>query len=162
MGISTYRDSLMILPLSSVSSSASSSMFFSMSSASFHKMRPRSLADILRHGPCRSSNALRADCTAASTSCADAAATWVNSSPVAGLMVANVLDELRHSPPMSSLPGLIWLLVAVSICQHSSPQRARRLHKGLLRNYFPLNVAGRFSTYALRPSLASSLWNRSC
>src|SRR5207253_4082518 len=106
----------------------------------FHKIRPRSLADILRQGPWRSSKALRAACTAASTSCADAVATWVSSSPVAGLMVANVLAEFRHSPPISSLPGLIWLLVAVSICQNSSPQRARRLHKGLLRNYFPLNV----------------------
>src|SRR3984893_16300444 len=28
--------------------------------------------------------------------------------------------------------------------------------------YFALNVAGRFSTYAAKPSLASSLWNSSC
>src|SRR5580765_8928654 len=32
----------------------------------------------------------------------------------------------------------------------------------LHQTYFAVNVAGRFSTYAARPSLASSLWNRIC
>src|SRR5581483_3033748 len=31
-----------------------------------------------------------------------------------------------------------------------------------MAHYFAVNVAGRFSTYAARPSLASSLWNSSC
>src|SRR5207253_2431393 len=51
--MSTYLDSKIGLPLSSVSSSASSSMFFSTRSANRHSSRPRSLVDILRHGRAR-------------------------------------------------------------------------------------------------------------
>src|SRR5262249_37885363 len=46
---------------------------------------------------------------------------------------------------------------------HRDPSLRSGLQKEPLQSsYFALNVAGRFSTYAFRPSLASSLANRRC
>src|SRR5262249_44231006 len=93
-------------------------MFFSTRSPIRHRTFPRSLADILRHGPARSSNALRAEATAWSTSLAFASETWVSTSPVAGFTESNDLPEpSTHWPLMSSLPGATFALVAVSICE---------------------------------------------
>src|SRR5579864_5978962 len=106
------------LPLSSVSSSANSSMFFSSRSARRQSSLPRSLADIFCQGPPRSSKALRASLTARSTSAAPASATWVITSPVAGLMVSKVFAVTTHSPPIRSLPGSTRVLLAASIFIH--------------------------------------------
>src|SRR5208282_2381448 len=104
------------LPLSRVSSSANSSMFFSTRSASFHSRRPRSLAEIERHAPLPVfSKAARAAATARPTSPALASATWVSTSPVAGLIVSKVFAVSTHSPLMRSLPGLIAVFSAAII-----------------------------------------------
>src|SRR5213080_688821 len=116
--MSTYLDSKIGLPLSRVSSSASSSMFFSTRSASRHSSRPRSLVDILRHGPPRSSNAWRAALTARSTSSGEASTIWVKTSPVAGLMVLNFLEPSTHSPLISRRPGETRALVAAIIVEY--------------------------------------------
>src|SRR6266566_2471312 len=116
--MSTYLDSKIGLPLSSVSSSASSSMFFSTRSASRHSSHPRSLVDILRHGPPRSSNAWRAALTARSTSSAEASTIWVKTSPVAGLMVSNFLEPSTHSPLIRRRPGDTRALVAAIIVEY--------------------------------------------
>src|SRR6185437_8326935 len=122
------------LPLSSVSSSANSSMFFSSRSASRQSSLPRSLADIFCHAPPRSSKALRAALTARSTSAAPASATWVMTSPVAGLMESKVLEVATHSPPIRSLPGSTFVLLATSISFHHKPffhHRGHRDHRGI-------------------------------
>src|SRR5438552_11707973 len=116
--MSTYLDSKIGLPLSSVSSSASSSMFCSTRSASRHSRRPRSLAEILRHGPARSSKAWRAALTARSTSSAEASTIWVKTSPVAGLMVSNFLEPSTHSPLIRRRPGETRALVAAIIVEY--------------------------------------------
>src|SRR6266516_1726538 len=116
--MSTYLDSKIGLPLSSVSSSASSSMFCSTRSASRHSSRPRSLADILRHGPARSSKAWRAALTARSTSSAEASTICVKTSPVAGLMVSNFLEPSTHSPLIRRRPGDTRALVAAIIVEY--------------------------------------------
>src|ERR1700680_1388418 len=78
-------------PLSKDSRCASWSAFFSIKSARRCSRRPRSDAGILRHAP--RSNAARAALTAFSTSPASASEIWQISSPVDGLMVANVLPD---------------------------------------------------------------------
>src|SRR6266446_5278971 len=110
--MSTWRDSKIGLPLSSVSSSANSSIFFSSRSASFQIRRPRSLADIFRQGPFRSSRARRAAATARSTSAEEPSAICVNTSPVAGLRVSNFFAPSTHCPSMSNCPGSIFTLAA--------------------------------------------------
>ena len=117
MGISTLRDSKIGLPLSRVSSSASSSIFCSTRSASRQISRPRSLADILRQAPLSIFNARRAASTAWSTSAADASAICASTSPVAGFMVLNVFEPSTHWPLISSRPGLIFALL--SLHRHS-------------------------------------------
>ena len=69
--------------MSSVSSSASSSRFFIMSSASFSMMRLRLAGAMLAQVPL--SKAARAAFTAASTSAVSQAATLVRTWPVAGI-----------------------------------------------------------------------------
>src|SRR5215469_2088093 len=135
MGISTNRDSKMGLPLSSVSSSARASRFSSIRSASRQINRPRSLADILRQAPLRSSNALRAADTARSTSCAEASTTSVNTSSVAGLMVGNFFAPSIHCPSISNRPGLISTLLAVVIF---AKPRNYMGHKGSRNPFFDL------------------------
>jgi hypothetical protein len=82
------RESLSGLPLSKVSSLATSSIFFSIKSANLYRSSPRLVADILCQSPLV--NALRAAITAFSTSGASACATLQITSPVAGLMVSNL------------------------------------------------------------------------
>src|ERR1700722_17142083 len=69
-------------------------------------MRPRSAAEIFRHGPL--SKAACAARTALSTSAESASATWAITSPVAGLMVGNVLPDslLTHRLLINSLVAL--------------------------------------------------------
>ena len=107
-GRSPCRLSRIGLPLSRVSSWASSSMFASIRSASLFSSRPRSRASILRQGP--ESNALRAALTARSMSAASPSATWAMTSSVAGLMVANVLPPWpsTHLPSISILVWSLW------------------------------------------------------
>ncbi len=90
------RDSLIGLPLCSVSSRATSSTRSISRAASRAISRPRSRADIWPHGP---DSAARAAATAASTSAAPAAATSVMTSSVAGLTTAMAPPEAasRHS-----------------------------------------------------------------
>src|SRR5690349_4881962 len=138
------------LPLSSVSSSANSSMFFSSRSARRQSSLPRSLADIFCHGPPRSSRALRAALTARSTSAGPASATWVMTSPVAGLMESKVLEVATHSPPIRSLPGSTFVLLATSISFHHKPffhHRGHRDHRGIN------NLKPRFweNTFEIKP-----------
>src|ERR1041384_8392865 len=90
-------------------------MFFLIRSAMRQSTLPRSLADILRHGPATSSKALRAAATAWSTSCAPASVIWVSTSPVAGLKVSKDRFDSDHCPLISSLPGETFALVAVII-----------------------------------------------
>src|SRR5271165_1324854 len=115
IGKSTLRDSKIGLPLSSVSSSANSSMFFSTRSESFQIRRPRSLAESLCQGPPRSSKARRAASTARSTSAGEASAICVSTSPVAGLMVSKVFAPSTHWPSISNRPRFRFALVAASI-----------------------------------------------
>src|SRR5215469_14532847 len=100
-------------------------MFFSTRSASFHISRPRSLADIFRQGPERSSNALRAASTARPTSSTEVSTTRVSTSPVAGLNVSNVSDPSSHRPSIRILPGLIFVLLWIM-----PPFPYRRLSRG--------------------------------
>src|ERR1700716_2657308 len=105
------------LQLSSVSSSANSSIFFSIRSASFQIILPRSLDESLRHAPLRSSKARRAATTARSTSAWDASTIWVKTSPVAGLMVSNIFAPSTHWPSIRSRPGLSFVFVVASMCR---------------------------------------------
>ena len=134
-----WRDSMIGLPLCSVSSRATSSARSIRRSASLRTRRPRSRADSVPHGPF---SAARAASTAASTSAASAAATSATTSSVAGLITAIVLpdDEGRHSLLMSRL-----LLI------HGDGRTLPPLELRLAL----LQVGG-------RPSFASSLWNSSC
>src|SRR5688572_18689509 len=72
-----------------------------MRSASLKRYLPRSRALIFRQGPL--SNARRAAMTALSMSGLAPSATWVMTSPVAGLSVSKVfpLAEFNHLPPIS-------------------------------------------------------------
>ena len=72
-------------------SAASSSASRSIRSASRFIRRPRSEAEVRRHGP--TSNALRAAATALSTSAESASAICAISAPVAGLKVRNVFPD---------------------------------------------------------------------
>src|SRR5258708_3972613 len=96
-------------------------MFFSSRSASFQIRRPRSLADIFRHGPLRSSRARRAASTARSTSAPEPSAICVNTSPVAGLTVSNLFAPSTHFPSMSNCPGSTFTFAASIL----DPQCAR-------------------------------------
>ena len=90
------------LPMSSVSSRASSSRFFIMSSASFSMMRLRWAGAMLAQVPF--SKAARAAFTAASTSAGSQAATLVRTWPVAGLTQSKVLPgrDGANLPPMKA------------------------------------------------------------
>ena len=90
------------LPMSSVSSSASSSRFFIISSASFSMMRLRLAGGMLAQVPL--SKAARAAFTAASTSACSQAATLVSTWPVAGFTQSKVLpvSEGVNLPPMKA------------------------------------------------------------
>ena len=92
------------LPLSSDSSSASSSPFALISSASAYISPARFDGETLRSGP---SSAARAAATARSTSSAPAWATSQIGSPVAGSMVAKVRPSAAsgRSPPISRACG---------------------------------------------------------
>src|ERR1700731_1823062 len=140
--MSTSRDSKIGLPLSRVSSSANSSIFFSSKSASFQIWRPRSLAESLRHAPFRSSNARRAAATARSTSSLDAAAICVSTSPVAGLMVSNFFALSTHWPSINKRPGAMFTFVAASIYASlpvaGSPAVKRRLRPPALGTKCPV------------------------
>ncbi len=94
-----------VLPLLMLSSSASSSVYFSMRSDSFHSRACRSAGSMSAQGP--DSNAARAAATAAFTSAAFASATEAISRPVAGSMTEmRSLDfDSTHSPPMNSRGG---------------------------------------------------------
>src|SRR3954470_21590212 len=96
-------------------------MSFSIRSANFHMRRPRSLADILRHAPERSSKALRAAATARSTSAEVASATCVRTSPVAGFTVSKVFEPSSHCPSINRRPGLSFTLLA-AIMLDGSPK----------------------------------------
>src|SRR6266852_131566 len=115
-GRSAARATWYGLPLSSDSSCASSSACFSIRSASRFISTPRCDAEIfLRHGPF--SNAARAAATALSTSGASASATCVITSPVAGLIVGNVLPELlsTHLPLIRSLFALTFTVGSITV-----------------------------------------------
>src|SRR5882724_1736680 len=102
------------LPLSSVSSSANSSIRASSRSAIFHSIRPRSRAEYFF--PQSPFSAAWADWTARSTSPAEAEPTSEIVSSVAGFSVVKVLPHRAstHCPPIHSLAGgsLAWALVA--------------------------------------------------
>src|SRR6185437_2507406 len=90
-----------VLPLLMLSSSASSSMCFSIRSDSFHSRAWRSAGSIWGHAP--DSNAARAAATAALTSAALASATEAISRPIAGSTTEmRSLDfDSTHAPPMN-------------------------------------------------------------
>src|SRR5215470_1060782 len=93
------------LPLSSVSSCASSSACCSISSATFQSNRPRCEGVIFGQGPL--SKALRAAVTARLMSSLSPSATLASTSPVDGSIVSNALPlaAATHCPPMSILTG---------------------------------------------------------
>ncbi len=105
-----WRDSVMGLPLCSVSSRATSSARSMSRSPSFHSSRPRSRALIAPHGP---SSAARAARTAASTSAGPAAGTVAMISSVAGLTTSRVFppSASHHSPPISIFRASIPVVV---------------------------------------------------
>ncbi len=90
-GMSTFRLSRIGLPVSSVSSKASSSVFAWISSANFCSTFLRAFGDCFAHTPC--SNAARAEATARSISRASQADTCASTSPVAGFTRVNVAPE---------------------------------------------------------------------
>ena len=104
-GRSALRLSLIGLPLSSVSSSASSSMCDLDQVGELVHQAAAIAASILRQGP--ESNALRAALTARSMSAASPSATWAMTSSVAGLIVSNVLP-LSLSRHLPSISILVW------------------------------------------------------
>ncbi len=91
----------LVLPLLTLSSSASSSAFLSTSSARRHISASRCAGSMSGHGPF--SNAARAAATARLTSSELASATRAISRPVAGSITAiDSLDfDSTHSPPIS-------------------------------------------------------------
>src|SRR5208283_4868715 len=93
------------MPLSRVSSRASSSPFASISSARRSSSRARHAGVELLHGG--DSNAVRAAATAASTSSASPAAARANALPVAGSITSNEAPEAagRQRPAISSSRG---------------------------------------------------------
>src|SRR6266550_6096883 len=100
-GKSTYKDSRIGLPLSCVSSSASSLACCSINCESLYSMRPRSRALILDHLPSR---ARRAAATALSISALSASATSASVSPVDGFGVEKVLPDSAstHCPSINN------------------------------------------------------------
>jgi hypothetical protein len=96
----SYSDSTIGLPLFLVSISASSSARVRTISASLNRMRPRSWAVVVFHGP--SSNAARAAATARSTSALPASGTRAMTSPVDGSMTSRLAGEegVTNSPLM--------------------------------------------------------------
>ena len=96
------RQSVMVLPLSMLSSTASSSRCSRTRSASFSSTALRSSGAARDQAP--PSKARRADLTARSTSAASQAATSAITSPVAGLMVGKVwpLAASRKRPSMKA------------------------------------------------------------
>ena len=101
-GTSAASATVLGLPLSRLSSSASSSACSMIRSPMRWMIRPRSEGDMRDHGP--SSSARRAAWTARSMSCAPPSATVASSSPVPGSWVSNVcpLAAATHSPPISN------------------------------------------------------------
>src|SRR5215831_8329994 len=136
-GISAARATWYGLPLSSASSCASSSPFFSIRSASLYIKLPRCEAvSFLRHGPW--SKAERAAATALSTSAASASATWAMVSPVAGLMLGKVLPEAEsvHLLLMSSLVALTFTVGSMAVeavAMRIPPKDAARFPMGTSR-----------------------------
>src|SRR6185503_11028406 len=122
MSMSTWRDSKIGLPLSSVSKRASSSACSSTRSPNFHSTRERSMGFIFAHAPSR---AMRAALTARSTSSGPASATVVIGSSVAGFTVVNVAPDAASTalPSMINRPGFTGASVsAISVLrQHRFP-----------------------------------------
>src|SRR5579859_5588730 len=100
-----------------------------MRSASLFMRRPRCDAGIFFHAPF--SNAARAAATALSTSAASASATWVMTSPVAGLMVGKVLPDAAstHLLLMRSLVALILTVGSKTAVAMGGLLERRRLVK---------------------------------
>src|SRR6185503_143226 len=94
-----------VLPLSMLSSSASSSALRSMRSARRQISASRSAGSIVAHGP--RSNASRAAATALSTSARLASGTDATSAPVAGSSTGmRTFDsDATHCPPINSFTG---------------------------------------------------------
>src|SRR6202050_1689812 len=103
--MSIFLDSNSGLPLSSVSSSDSSSVCWSISSAIFSRKRVRACGLRLAHLP--SSYALRACLTASSTSALSASATRASTCSLDGLRVSKVLPDFdaTHLPLIRSFLG---------------------------------------------------------
>src|SRR5262249_18334310 len=103
---SVRRDSLIGLPMSRVSSRASSSAWLRTRSASFSNVRLRSFGAACDHTP--DSNAARAPATARSTSGAEQAATFAGTPPSIGLTHSNVspVADSRYSPSMNARSGM--------------------------------------------------------
>src|SRR5580704_1873055 len=101
-GRSATRATASGLPLSSDSSCANSSRCFSIRSASFQIIFPRTAGEVLDQGPVW--KAARAAFTARSISSRSPSATFASTSPVAGLYVAKVFPEAAstHLPLMRS------------------------------------------------------------
>ena len=113
-GRSVHRFSRMGLPLSILSSTASSTMCFSIRPQSLRNIFLRSVGCILDHTP--ESKVLRATDTALSTSSLPQLATWASSLPVAGLMVAKVLPEAAgiNLPSIKAMVGYFRLAARFS------------------------------------------------
>src|SRR5690348_14215258 len=105
------RVSRIDLPLSRLSSTASSREVFWTSRASAYRWRARACPDKLRHA----ANAARAACTARSTSGTPAWATRASTSRVAGLIVSKRSPACgtTHCPPMNS-PNSPWCALSHS------------------------------------------------
>ena len=101
-GMSILRLSEMGLPMSRVSSSASSSVCFRIASAKRNRIFLRFAGARFAHTPLR--NAARAQSTARLMSSSSPAATRARSLPVAGFMVSKVAPEAasRYRPSMKA------------------------------------------------------------
>src|SRR5688572_19706599 len=114
-GMSTLSESEIGLPVSSVSSSASSSRLASSSSANLSSTFLRAFGAACAHAPLR--NAARALATARSTSPCSPDATAPSDLPVAGLMLSNVapLAAGANLPSMNTCER--GLIAAARACQ---------------------------------------------
>src|SRR5262249_9825090 len=121
-GMSMRELSRIGLPMSRVSSRASSSLWESIRSAKRIRTFLRSEGAILAHVPF--SKAARAAATARSTSSLSPAATWLMTLPVAGLTLSKVLPEAdgTYLPLMKA--WLRYLRPAASVCRDSRERAA--------------------------------------
>ena len=114
---STFRESLIGLPISIDSSKASSSVYFSTKWAKLIKVFLRCTGELSDHTPL--SNTFREIATARLISSASHSATWAITRPSAGLMQSKVLPEAA-STYLPLIKACVRICIALARACHSS------------------------------------------